>query len=274
MLFCTSRAKSPRMRAGGGLHRVGGAGQRAERLDRPRALDHQGHQRAAGDELDQRAEERALAVLGVVRLGGVAVQGAQLGGHQRRPLRSSRVITSPTRPRATPSGLTRTRVRSVTGRQPTGCRSGAPTDAYVARRVRRRGDRRTGPNGEPSRSLRSCEQVEPDQHEGAAEEPHDAVEQAGQQQRHLQDGADDHALGTALQPRGQDQHEGQREQEPQPAAGEARAVLRDPPRDEQHDDALDEQHRGPGAAERPAARTGSGAVTPAARRAGCGPPPP
>src|SRR3712207_4220474 len=72
--------------AGGGLDRVGGAGQRAERLDRPRALDDEREQRAAGDELDQRAEERLLAVLAVVLLGDVAGQGAQLGGDQPQAL--------------------------------------------------------------------------------------------------------------------------------------------------------------------------------------------
>src|SRR3954447_14491142 len=52
-------------RPGRRLHRIGGAGQCPERLDRPRSLDDEGHQRAAGDELDQRGEERPLAVLGV-----------------------------------------------------------------------------------------------------------------------------------------------------------------------------------------------------------------
>src|SRR3712207_2652650 len=73
-------------RAGGGLHRVGGAGQRAERLDRARALDDEREQRAAGDELHQRAEERLLAVLAVVLLGDVAVPGAQLGGDEAQAL--------------------------------------------------------------------------------------------------------------------------------------------------------------------------------------------
>src|SRR5947207_14039979 len=41
-----------------GGQRVGRPGQRAERLDHPRALGDQGHQRSRGDELDERAEER------------------------------------------------------------------------------------------------------------------------------------------------------------------------------------------------------------------------
>src|SRR5690606_38178651 len=53
-------------------------GQGAERLDRAVALHHHGDQRAAGDELDQRGEERLVGVLLVVALGGLLVQGAQL----------------------------------------------------------------------------------------------------------------------------------------------------------------------------------------------------
>src|SRR5438067_10799470 len=41
-----------------GGQRVGRPGQRAERLDHPRGLGDQGHQRSRGDELDERAEER------------------------------------------------------------------------------------------------------------------------------------------------------------------------------------------------------------------------
>src|SRR5437764_508331 len=54
-----------------GGQRVGRPGQRAERLDHPRALGDQGHQRSGGDELDERVEERFAHVLGVVRVGGV-----------------------------------------------------------------------------------------------------------------------------------------------------------------------------------------------------------
>jgi hypothetical protein len=72
--------------ARGGLDRVRGAGERPERLDGAGALDDQGQQRAAGDELDERAEERALAVLAVVLLGDLDGQGAQLGGDQAQAL--------------------------------------------------------------------------------------------------------------------------------------------------------------------------------------------
>src|SRR5690625_761046 len=58
---------------GPGRDGVGGPGQRAERFDGALALDHHGDQRPAGDELDERGEERPLAVLLVVRLGGVGV---------------------------------------------------------------------------------------------------------------------------------------------------------------------------------------------------------
>src|SRR5690606_11358455 len=66
--------------AGSGEDRVGGARQGAERLDRPVALHHHGDQRAAGDELHQRREERLFDVLLVMRFRGLFVQGAQLHG--------------------------------------------------------------------------------------------------------------------------------------------------------------------------------------------------
>src|SRR5580698_9161237 len=56
-------------RARGGGHRIGRAGQSAERLDGPGALDDQGHERSRRDEHDQRREEGPAHVLGVVRLG-------------------------------------------------------------------------------------------------------------------------------------------------------------------------------------------------------------
>src|SRR5215207_810706 len=52
-----------------GLERVRGADHLPRRLDRLISLEHERHQRAAGDELDQVPEERALTVLGVVPLG-------------------------------------------------------------------------------------------------------------------------------------------------------------------------------------------------------------
>jgi hypothetical protein len=86
MLFCTSRAKSPRIVPGAAF--TGSvAPARARNASMARvALGHEGHERAAGDELDERAEERPLTVLGVVRLGGVAVERAQLGCDEPQPL--------------------------------------------------------------------------------------------------------------------------------------------------------------------------------------------
>src|SRR6185437_8866180 len=63
--------------AGRGLHRVGGAGQRAERLDGPLALGDDRDQRAGGDEIDQFAEEGPFRVLGIVRVRGVPVDCSQ-----------------------------------------------------------------------------------------------------------------------------------------------------------------------------------------------------
>ena len=101
-------------RAGGGLDRVGGPGQRAERLDRARALERPGDQRAAGDEVDELAEERPLAVLGVVRLGDLAVERAQLQRDELQALALDAGDHLADEAAATPSGLTRTRVRSDT----------------------------------------------------------------------------------------------------------------------------------------------------------------
>src|SRR5690242_3589750 len=58
----------------------------------------------------------------------------------RRPLRSMRPMISPTRPRWTPSGLTRTRVRSGLGtsEQPSGRPDHAGSAVAVARRLRDR----------------------------------------------------------------------------------------------------------------------------------------
>src|SRR4051812_15799610 len=65
-------------RARRGLHGVGGAGEPAERLDRARPLDHHRDERPAGDEVDERAEERLLPVLVVVGLGDLALERAEL----------------------------------------------------------------------------------------------------------------------------------------------------------------------------------------------------
>src|SRR5207253_329020 len=68
---------------GSGLDRVGHAHEGADRLDGAGTVDGQRDQRTAGDEVDQLAEEGALAVLAVVLLGGRAVDGPELGGGQR-----------------------------------------------------------------------------------------------------------------------------------------------------------------------------------------------
>ena len=64
--------------AGGGLAAVGGAVDRAHDLDRLVALEHQRHERAAGDEVAQRRVEVALDVLGVVGVGLLDVDVAVL----------------------------------------------------------------------------------------------------------------------------------------------------------------------------------------------------
>src|SRR5215469_10323003 len=65
-------------RARRGLHRIGGPGHRAERLDGPLPLRDQRHRGAARDELDDVPEEGLSRVLGVVRLGGHAFDGPQI----------------------------------------------------------------------------------------------------------------------------------------------------------------------------------------------------
>ncbi len=61
-------------RAGCGIERIGLAHHLADGRHRARALERQRDDRTGGDEVDQLAEERALAVLGVVRLCGGAVE--------------------------------------------------------------------------------------------------------------------------------------------------------------------------------------------------------
>src|SRR3954464_9269173 len=132
--------------AGQGLHRVGGAGQPTERLDRARALDDQRHQRAAGDELDQRGEERALAVLRVVGLGGVAAQRAQLGSHQAQALALQPGDHLADETTGDAVGLDQDESAFSHGAAAYGG-GGSPSSAW----------RTPGaPNGEPSSSLRTC----------------------------------------------------------------------------------------------------------------------
>src|SRR5215210_7101079 len=79
-------AEVPADRAGRRLDRVGGADHLARRLHRLVSLEDQGHERAAGDEVHELPEERALAVLGVVLLGEVALDGHVLHGDDRQSL--------------------------------------------------------------------------------------------------------------------------------------------------------------------------------------------
>ena len=110
-------------RARGGDRRVGGAGQRAEALDHAVALDHHRHDRSGQHELDERLVERLALVLGVV--GGEQLAGrlAELEPDQPVALRLDAPDHLAGQATATPSGLTRTRERSMgrtlsSGRQP------------------------------------------------------------------------------------------------------------------------------------------------------------
>ena len=71
-LFGIASANSPRSDAGVGVGRVRRADRLAARRDRALALEHEREGRAGGDEVDELAEERLLAVLGVVRLAELA----------------------------------------------------------------------------------------------------------------------------------------------------------------------------------------------------------
>ena len=153
--------------------RVGDAHQRADRLDRAVTLDDHRDERTAGDEVDEVAEERLALVLGVVR--GWRSSRSSVRSSMAtmvKPLRSSRPMISPTRPRRTPSGLTRTRVRSDTrrapweageersvraGRSQPKCHRPAPQSRIAASRTRRRQDAAEGPEPQP---------VDPDPREG------------------------------------------------------------------------------------------------------------
>ena len=60
---------------------TGGADHRTDDGDGARALERDGHQRARRDEVDQTAEERLVAVNGVVTLGEIAIHLHQLESH-------------------------------------------------------------------------------------------------------------------------------------------------------------------------------------------------
>src|SRR4051794_24184215 len=139
--------------AGRGLYRVGGAGQRAERLDRPWALDHQRHQRATGDELDQGAEERPLAVLGVVGLGDIAGQRAQFGGNQPQILALEPGDHLADQATGDAVGLDEDQSAFSHGAAAYGVPGAAPSPSPGSRSGSGVG---TAANGDPSRSLRIC----------------------------------------------------------------------------------------------------------------------
>ena len=67
-------------------NRVGGAGQDAERLDRPWPLHDESHQRPRRDEVDELAEERPDSMFRVVKLGRVPIQRAQVHRHDPQSL--------------------------------------------------------------------------------------------------------------------------------------------------------------------------------------------
>src|SRR5215212_5932457 len=73
-------------RTGRRLERVGGADHLPRRLDRLEPLEDERDERAAGDEVHELAEERALAVLGVVLLGEVPLDGHVLHRDDREAL--------------------------------------------------------------------------------------------------------------------------------------------------------------------------------------------
>ncbi len=113
-LVWTSRREVAADRAGRGLERVGRADHLAGGLDRLVALEHHRDQRAAGDEVDQLAEERLArcarrSAARRARASTVICFSAAI----RRPLRSKRAMISPVRPRSNASGLTRIRVLST-----------------------------------------------------------------------------------------------------------------------------------------------------------------
>ena len=101
-------------RAGLGLDRVGRADQLARGLDGLDALEDRGDERAAGDEVDELAEERlARCARRSARAPSPPRRCSCFRAVSRRPLRSKRARTSPVRPRSKASGLIRIRVRVV-----------------------------------------------------------------------------------------------------------------------------------------------------------------
>ena len=95
---------------------VGGV-RRADRLarrgDRAFALEHERERRPRRDEVDELAEERLLAVLGVVRLAELADAVRSRAARSFSPRRSKRARISPARLRPTASGFARISVRST-----------------------------------------------------------------------------------------------------------------------------------------------------------------
>ena len=102
----TDRARRRLVRTGRAVHRP-------DDRDRVRTLEDGRDERGARDEVDEAAEERLLAMDGVVPLGQVARRPASASGRRAAGPRSSyRARIRPARRRWTPSGLMRTRVRS------------------------------------------------------------------------------------------------------------------------------------------------------------------
>ena len=84
-MFGIASANVAAQRAGVGVGRVRGADRLARSRDRPLALEHERERRPRGDEVDELAEERLLAVLGVVRLAELARGDDEAGGAQPKP---------------------------------------------------------------------------------------------------------------------------------------------------------------------------------------------
>src|SRR5262245_24448376 len=89
-------------RAGRGIRGVGRAHHRPPDADGPLALEADDHHRSRGDERDELAEERLVAVLAVVLLGERAVdrERADLGDAQALVLRATQHLTHQTAPNA------------------------------------------------------------------------------------------------------------------------------------------------------------------------------
>jgi len=100
-------------RPGCGVGRIRRADRRPQRRDRPLPLDDEGQRRPRGDEVDQLAEERLLAMLRVVLFAEARSTRSSFAARSVKPRRSIRPRISPASARSTASGLIRIRLRSM-----------------------------------------------------------------------------------------------------------------------------------------------------------------